>query len=72
LPKSHYKGDKKIAMHGCHKIHIYSTINHSRPQRDYLYQQGVDPYAKKLYTHQLIKLLVFAQLKQHKGLRGIS
>jgi len=50
-------------------IHLLTAVDQ---QRDYLNQQGVDRYAKKLYTHQLLKLLIFAQLKQHKGLREIS
>jgi len=41
-------------------------------QRDFLRQQGVDKYVKKLQTHKLLKLLILAQLNQHKGLREIS
>jgi hypothetical protein len=41
-------------------------------QRDFLHQQGVDKYVKKLQTHKLLKLLILAQLNQHKGLREIS
>jgi hypothetical protein len=33
---------------------------------------GVDRYVKKLTTQQLIQILVYAQLEQHRGLRDIS
>ncbi len=33
---------------------------------------GVDKYTKKLYTTQLIMLMAYAQLEQHRGLRDIS
>jgi hypothetical protein len=40
--------------------------------RQQVKEMKVDKYAKKLYAHQLIKLIAKALLEQHRGLRDIS
>ena len=43
---------------------IWAKINSKNP--------GLDRYVKKLHSHQLIELLILAQLQQHQGLDEIS
>lgn len=39
---------------------------------EYLENSGIDRYVKKLFTTQLLIILVYAHLKKHEGLRAIS